>query len=378
MDALRPAGAASGLLAELSLVDGHCHLVSRNPLDGDAFELAVTEADRPAPAGVSYLETQVGFAIRRWCAPVLGLPPHSSAADYLRRRHEVGPAEVLRRLVGAAGLAELLVDTGLSGGSLCSVDELSAAGPAVHEVVRLEAVAEQVAAAGVSAAEFAGAFRGALHAAAERAVAVKSIVAYRHGLDVAPALPTAREVEAAAGAWLASGGRLVDPILLRFVLWAGVDTGLPVQLHTGFGDRDLAMRHADPTRLQPWLAAVEPTGVPVVLLHCYPFHRQAGWLALVYPGVYVDVGLTIGHAGARARQVLAEFCELTPFGKLLFSTDAYLLPELYLVGAAQFRQALGELLDGWLADSAMSTTDACRTGRMIAGDNARRLYRLDH
>jgi predicted TIM-barrel fold metal-dependent hydrolase len=161
------------------------------------------------------------------------------------------------------------------------------------------------------------------------------------------------------------------------VLWAGVDTGLPVQLHTGFGDRDLALRRADPTLLQPWLAAVEPTGVPVVLLHCYPFHRRAGWLAQVYPGVHVDIGLTIGHLGARARQVLAEFCELTPFGKLLFSTDAYLLPELYLVGAAQFRRALGQLLDGWLADSAMSTTDARRTARMIAGDNARRLYRLD-
>jgi len=373
--AVRPAGAASELLAELSLVDGHCHPVSRNPLDGNAFELAATEADRPAPAGVSYLDTLAGFAIRRRCAPVLDLPPHSSAVDYLRRRDELGPARVLRRLLGAAGLAELLVDTGLTGDPagdpLCSVEELSAAGPTVHEVVRLEAVAERVAAG-------ASAYRSALHAAAEGAVAVKSIVAYRHGLDLDPAVPTAREVQTAAGRWLAGGGRLTDSTLLRFVLWAGVDTGLPVQVHTGFGDRDLALHRADPARLQPWLAAVEPTGVPVVLLHCYPFHRQAGWLALVYPGVYVDIGLTTGQVGARARQVLAEFCELAPFGKLLFSTDAYLLPELYLVGAAQFRDALGALLDGWLAGSTMSTTDARRAVRMIAGDNARRLYRLGH
>lgn len=376
MGALSPAGPVSELLAELSLVDGHCHLVSRNLLDSHAFELAATEADRPAPAGVSYLDTQVGFAIRRWCAPVLGLPPHPSVEDYLLRRHELGPAEVLRRLISAAGLAELLVDTGLTGDGLCSFSELSGVGLTVHEVVRLEAVAEQ-AAVGASAAGFATAYQAALHAAAERAVAVKSIVAYRHGLDLDPARPTAREVESAAGAWLATGGRLTDPALLRFLLWAGVDTGLPVQLHTGFGDRDLALHRADPTLLQPWLAAVEPTGVPVVLLHCYPFHRHAGWLAQVYPGVYVDIGLTIGHVGARARQVLAEFCELAPFGKLLFSTDAYLLPELYLVGAAQFRHALGELLDGWLADSAISITDAHRTARMIAADNARRLYRLD-
>lgn len=241
----------------------------------------------------------------------------------------------------------------------------------------METVAEQVAAAGASAAGFATAYQAALHKATERAVAVKSIAAYRHGLELDPTRPTRREVDTAAGTWLATGGRLTDPTLLRFVLWAGVDTGLPVQLHTGFGDRDLALHRADPTLLQPWLAAVEPTGVPVVLLHCYPFQRQAGWLALVYPVVYVDIGLTIGHVGALTRQVLAEFSELVPFGKLFFSTDAYLLPELYLVGAAQFRHALGELLDGWLANSAISTTDACRTARMIAADNARRLYRLN-
>jgi predicted TIM-barrel fold metal-dependent hydrolase len=388
-----------GALAELPLVDGHCHLVCGDRLDGDAFELAATEADCPAPAGVSYLDGQLGLAIRRWCAPALGLPPHVSTVDYLRRRAELGAAELLRRLVGGAGLSDLLVDTGLTGAPLCSLRELAqalAAGSpvatapvvptstavpttlaAVHEVVRLETIAEQVAAAGASAAGFAAAVRDAVHAAAGHAVAVKSIVAYRYGLDLDPVRPTTRELQAAAGAWLATGGRLTDPTLLRFLLWTGVDTGLPVQLHTGFGDRDLALPRADPTLLQPWLAAVEPAGVPVVLLHCYPFHRQAGWLAQVYPQVYADVGLTVGHVGARARQVLAEFCELAPFGKLLFSTDAYLLPELYLVGAAQFRSSLGALLDGWVADSAISTTDAARIARMIAADNARRLYRLD-
>ena len=68
----------------------------------------------------------------------------------------------------------------------------------------------------------------------------------------------------------------------------GLHRRLPVQIHTGFGDRDLALRDADPALLQPFLAAVEPARVPVVLLHCYPYQRQAGWLALVYPHVYVD------------------------------------------------------------------------------------------
>ena len=85
--------------------------------------------------------------------------------------------------------------------------------------------------------------------------------------------------------------------------------------------------------------------MPVVLLHCYPFHRQASWLAAEYPHVYVDVGLTMTHLGVRAAAALGEFLELAPLRKLMFSTDAYGLPELYPVAAAQFRTALRTLIN---------------------------------
>src|SRR6266540_3324452 len=83
----------------------------------------------------------------------------------------------------------------------------------------------------------------------------------------------------------------------------------PVQIHTGFGDRDLRLVAADPALLQRFLAAAEGSGVPIVLLHCYPYHRQAGWLAQVFPNVYVDIGLTMSHVGAGAGAVLAELME---------------------------------------------------------------------
>jgi uncharacterized protein len=209
-------------------------------------------------------------------------------------------------------------------------------------------------------------------------VAVKSILAYRHGFSIDPVRPGPAEVRAAAADWLARPGRprLDDPVLLRFGLWCGIDRGLPLQLHAGFGDRDIHLTRADPTLLQPFLAEAEPSGVPIVLLHCYPYQRQAGWLAQVYPQVYVDVGLTLAQVGARADAVLAEFCELTPFGKLMFSTDGYALPELYRVGASQFRHSFSKLLDGWVADGAMPLPDAQRTAALVGAGNARRVYGL--
>jgi len=372
-----------GVLAGLPLVDAHCHVLLAGPVDGPGFERCCTEGGGPSPPGVSAWDTGAGLAIRRWCPPVLGLEPFARPEDYLARRRELGLAEVDGRLLAAAGLSGLLVDTGLSGHDaegrpLATMADLATAARApAREVVRLERVAEEVAAGDVPAQGFASTVVDRLAAAAEGAVAVKSVAAYRWGLDLDPARPSPAEVRQAAAEWLAAGPArpLRHPVLLRFLLWAGADLGLPVQIHTGFGDRDLPLARSDPALLQPWLDAVAPAGVPVVLLHAYPYHRQAAWLAAVHPHVYVDVGLTLGQAGARAQAVLGEYLELAPFAKVLFSTDGYRLPELYLSGAAQFRLALGGLLDAWMADGALSPGDAERVAGMVAGGNARRVYR---
>ena len=359
----------------MDLLDGHCHFIAAGDLDPAAFELACTEADLPAPAGVRYSDSQVGLAIRRWCAPVLGLPAQPTIDEYLARRSSLGWRTASAQLFDAASLGALLVDTGLAGPDLVDPPTLGElAGAPVHEVVRLEAVAEDVAATGVDAAGFADALALQLEQRTRSAAAVKSIIAYRNGLAIPAERPTPIAVSRAAGGWLRrGGGRLTDPVLLRHVLWAGVDTGKPLQLHTGFGDRDVRLPDVHPALLQPFLEAVD---VPVILLHCYPYQREAGWLAQVYPNVYLDVGLTVGHVGTRADAVLAEYFELAPFGKVLFSTDAYRLPELYLVGAAQFRHSLDRMLAAWQADDAISTVDAERLAEMVSSGNARRVYGL--
>ena len=359
----------------MDLLDGHCHTIVAGDLDPAAFELACTEAHQPAPAGVRYTDSQAGLAIRRWCAPALGLPAHAPMEEYLARRASLGWRTASRALLRTAGLQALLVDTGLAGPDLVDPARLGdLAGAPVHEVVRLEAVASDLAPT-VEAAGFAPALAAELERRTHTAVAVKSIIAYRDGLAVPAERPSTAEVRQAAGAWLrAGGGRLTDPVLLRHVLWAGVDTGKPLQVHTGFGDRDVRLAAANPALLQPFLDVVDG---PVILLHCYPYQREAGWLAQVYPNVYLDVGLTVGHLGTRADAVLASYFELAPFGKVLFSTDAYRLPELYLVGAAQFRHGLTRMLDAWRADGAISEADASRVAEQVSAANARRVYELE-
>jgi predicted TIM-barrel fold metal-dependent hydrolase len=70
-------------------------------------------------------------------------------------------------------------------------------------------------------------------------------------------------------------------VLVRHLLWTAVDLGLPLQLHTGFGDHDIRLHRVDPTHLTDWLHLTAGT-IPVLFLHCWPYLRQAGFLAAVF------------------------------------------------------------------------------------------------
>ena len=383
-------------LSDLVLVDHHCHGVVTRDLSPSEFELFSTESGEPAPAGTTVFDSQFGLSLRRWCPPVLGLAPYAEPAEYLRRRRELGAADVNERLLRAAAVAEFLVDTGYEptefGGAarLCNPAELAAvAGARARAVVRLEQVAEELAAACAGPADFATRYPAVLAGAASGAVAVKSIVAYRYSLDFDPARPTGAEVRRAADGWLRRAARsaetepgaspryrVTSPVLLRFLLWSAIDLGLPIQIHTGFGDRDLDLHRCNPLLMTEFIRACGPAGVPLMLLHCYPYHREAGYLAQIYPHVYCDVGLALNFTGARARAVLAESLELTPFAKALYSSDAFGLPELHYLGAVGFRRALRQVLGDWLRDGMLTPADAVRIARLIGAGNACRVYRL--
>jgi uncharacterized protein len=376
-----PSPAVNELLARIPLLDHHVHSVVRGRVEPAAFLAMVCESDSQSAADVAGLDTQVGIAIRRWCAPLLGLPQSVPADEYLAHRRGLANEDVAAKLLPAAGFEHLLVDTGYRGDALLPLEELSLlAGAPASRIVRLEALAERVAQEISTAASFAPAFDVALGAETETAVGLKSIVAYRFGLDFDPLPPAAGEVERQVGAWLreieATGRvRLSDPVLLRHVLWAGARTGLPLQVHSGYGDTDLDLHRADPLLMTGFLRATE--GVcPVLLLHNYPYHRHAGYLAQMFSHVHIDVGLAVSYTGAQSGQVIAESLELAPLTKVLFSSDAWGAPELHLLGSWLFRRAMARVVGAWVASGDWARADAERTIGLIAAENARRVYGL--
>jgi predicted TIM-barrel fold metal-dependent hydrolase len=372
------AGPVQEALDALELVDHHCHGVVAADLYRRDFEELITEGG--SWPGISSFDSPVGVAVRRHCAPLLDLPRHAPADAYLARRAELGWREVHHRFLTAAGTGTFCVDTAFAPeGSTTPVELAETLGWEVYDVVRLESVAESVAQRGVEPGEYADRFRvAALEAVRERGVvAVKSVAAYRTGFDLDPGRPSDPEVTEAARRWLAGGaGRLTDPVLVRHLLWTAVDLGLPLQLHVGLGDSDIRLHRSDPTHLTDWLHLTAGT-IPVLLLHCWPYQRQAAYLATVFEHVYLDVGLALHYVGpARARAVLAEALEITPFRKLLYSSDAYGVAEFYHLGALSFRRGLAGLLQDRVDADELALPDALRIAEWAGAHNARRIYRL--
>ena len=124
------------------------------------------------------------------------------------------------------------------------------------------------------------------------------------------------------------------------------------------------------------IRAFEKLEIPILLLHTYPYQRNAGYLAQMFNNVYLDVGLAINYSGARSGAIIAETLELAPFHKILFSSDAWGLSELTFLGAHLFRRGLGRTLDSFVTDDEWSPADAIKVAKAIGHDNALAAYRL--
>jgi len=265
-------------------------------------------------------------------ASELGCEPREDAVYACRLEHD--PASYAASLLRATNTELLLVDDGYPPTDVATTwTELSElAGCRALPVLRLESRGEHAAAETATAR-------------ADGYAALKTIAAYRGGLD-----RVSEHVVAALEANEASG----DP--------------LPVQVHCGFGDADLELRRSDPSRLKPLVERFSDT--TFVLLHCYPFVREAGWLAHVYANVFFDLSLTIPYV-ARPDVALAEALELAPASKLLYASDAARTPELYLLAATWWRDALADVLPELLPSGAVEPA-----ARMILRENALAVYGL--
>jgi len=312
----------------IALIDHHAHGILRKQPSLDEFRGLFSESGDPRQwphiaTGITYRR-----AIRELAA-LHAVEPTEEAV--LAHRLATEPREYARRLLAETNTELLLLDDGFPDADAGTPwDELAGwVGIPARPVLRIETHPLE---------DVAGARE-------QGYAALKTIAAYRGGLD-----RPAEQVVAALEANEATG----DP--------------LPVQVHCGFGDSDLHLQRLDPSYLKPLVERFRET--PFVLLHCYPYVREAGWLAHVYSNVWFDLSLTIPHV-SQPSQAIREALELAPVSKLLYASDAARTPELYYLAARWWRRALVEVLPELLPED-----ETAGAARLILRDNALALYRL--
>ena len=213
---------------------------------------------------------------------------------------------------------------------------------------------------------------------------LKSIIAYRTGLDIE--WTTRDEATRAFGLVKDQADRegrlrLASKPLCDYLVLAALEVAnrqeMPFQFHTGFGDTDLNMLKANPLHMRPLLESDQFRQVPFVLLHAaYPYVRELGYLAAMYPNVYMDISLAIPFITTAIPHMIHETLALTPITKVLYSSDAFSIPEIFWLANRWGRAALERVLGEIVGAGALTEAQARRAGEQILSGNARRIYQL--
>jgi hypothetical protein len=308
--------------------------------------------------------------------------PRESSLFYRHAIHELGAFHVprddpsyARRLVEDANIDAVLLDDGYPREGAYSVSDCSSMGGFRGlRVARLERITEDLLPACGSLSEFETTLLGALDSS--ECVALKSIIAYRSGLTI-EARPDRGEAEGAFQRMRSQGAtRLTEKPLLDWLFHLAAEWtaqhSKPLHLHTGFGDRDLDLRLSNPLHLRPLLESGVLGRSPLVLLHAsYPFHREAAYLATIYPDLYMDLSeVSPLLAGPALQNVLEDVLGAAPVTRLLYGSDAWGIPDWLWLAARATRSALADAT-AWLPAS-----ESQWVAERVLRDNALELYAL--
>src|SRR5688572_271263 len=354
-------------LSAVPLYDHHAHALFRESVwRGAPLEPYFSEASDPAFLDRFGRDT---LSFRRGVKELAGF--YGCAPDLdavLEARRATAYPDLVRRMFADARIGHWLIDDGLWVGDLMTAADCAAMVPTVpvRRIVRLEVELASLVERHDRASALLTSFGEHVERLAPDVAAFKSIAAYRSGLDISRPSPSDLEQafsEVRRALVPGRPPRLVAKRLIDAMLWAvlpiAAATRTPVQFHTGFGDPDLDLRLANPLHLRPLFESQTLASLSIVCLHCYPFVREAGYLASVYPGAYVDLGLTVPYASVHAmRTSLAESMHLAPVTKILLSTDAQRTPETFWLAARWGRRMLAQVLDAAVGDGDLAAREA--------------------
>ncbi|KAF9598958.1 hypothetical protein IFM89_033303 [Coptis chinensis] len=304
-------------------------------------------------------------------------------------RKALGLDSISSKCFKAAKISALLIDDGIEFENVCDLDWHKSFVPFVgriEEDMKSGTVEKSTRRFEIlDAADSLGSERlGSEERVADKAVAMKTIAAYRSGLEIDPCVSKKDAAEGLCDI-LKSGKpvRIQNKSFIDYIVLCSLDVALsfdlPLQIHTGFGDKDLDLRLCNPLHLRDLLEDKRYSRCRIVLLHAsYPFSKEASFLASVYHQVYLDFGLAVPKLSVYGMvSSVKELLELAPIKKVMFSTDGIAFPETFYLGAKRARKAVFSVLRDACDEGDLTIPEALEAAEDIFNRNSIRLYKID-
>lgn len=367
------------------IIDNHAHSILRKHLELDEIgfrqcfsesrSLSVLQDHMPHASHYMYLLDHL--------ERILNI---KSEQEFLAFRSRQPAAEYLQMLWDDVSIGAVILDDGFSCGDTLSIDELArvAQRPVFH-CRRVEPLMESCIGEADSFSQLCKLYKKRLLPRGKgQTIAFKSICAYRGGLSILePSQAEASkdfdklkaELKNESGKLRITKGPLYHYLLLETFLLAA-EAKIPVQIHCGIGDDDADLVESNPALLQPLFRQVKYARARFVLLHCFPYLREAAFLSSIYANVYMDLSLSVSLASGIAQSMIGEALAIAPASKVLAGTDGHSCPESHWFGALNWKRGLTFALFHMINSGMLTHREAEQIAALVLHDNAIGLYEL--
>ena len=358
--------------SQLPLVDTHCHFFNVEYVEHDLRNTPTLSLNDVPKED---LQNTLGYRnMLRELKSFLGTK--GSERDILaerKRRMEENYKQYAIDLLKDANIDTFIIDVGYKPAhvSAKAFEELVSA--KVRYVYRIETVLDEVWEEKLPFSQAEERFYRSLEEAFARPnlVALKELIGYRTGLNV-------KEVKRASLIKdVPSEKEFRDYFFLKAVE-KSIEMGCPIQIHTGMGESNIDMSTNNPLLLKGFLEDSKYKEAKIVLLHgSYPYSFEAGFLANVYPNVYLDLSaMNLFGPPYVFRDGIRRIFNMCPFNKAMYGSDGELIPETHWLAAKVGKRELAMLFATYVEDGLFDQDYALAAAKMILSDTAGKVYDL--
>lgn len=283
-----------------------------------------------------------------------------------------------RDLFSDAKLTGVVGDFGYPQPPLNKAEYADLSGTRIWEIHRIEPAMVELSQECQTFAEFSEKYRAnltdALHT--KGIVGLKSIIAYRSGLEIAPI-----DEQAAAAEYgeFRDNTRAVVKKFRDYCLHVAMEECTKAEkvmhIHTGVGDGEVVLSKASPSFLIDMLRDKKYENTKVHLVHGgYPWIEEAAFIVSILPNVYMDISLQNPFSGHGVKRILSQVFEFAPFDKVMYGSDAFTVPEMNWMGVQLFKDSFEEVLNSWIDSDYMDVETAQAIGEMVLYRNFENVY----